>query len=147
MRVRGCAIVEQEDSILVMVYNYPNGRVHAIPGGNLDEGETLANCIVREFEEELGIVIELGDLLYVGDMTGSEHIKPAVHVIFRGKLISGTPKLNPDETTAADWAWLPKSQLKDTLLYPAINEALLQDHQEETPNPRYLGNCMHRKWA
>lgn len=147
MRVRGSAILRQDDKILVLIYHYPDGTVHAIPGGNLDDGEILADCIIREFQEELNLEIALDGLLYVGDMPGSEHIKPAVHVVFQGQLVSGTPKLNPQETSAAKWAWLPISELKNTLLYPAINEAILEDRDQTQPTPRYLGDCMKRKWA
>jgi len=146
MRVRGSAIIQQDDKILTLVYNYPEGRVHAIPGGNLDDGEILDQCIVREYQEELGLEIAIDRLLYVGDMPGSEHIKPAIHVIFQAHIVSGVPQLNPVETSAAEYLWLPLDQLEDILLYPAINQAILDDLNRD-PNPRYLGNCMTRKWA
>lgn len=37
------------------------------PGGGLEFGEGLTDCLIREFEEELGITVEIGDLFYVND--------------------------------------------------------------------------------
>ncbi len=37
------------------------------PGGGLEFGEGLKNCLAREFREELSIDIEVGDLFYCTD--------------------------------------------------------------------------------
>lgn len=37
------------------------------PGGGLEKGEGIADCVLREFKEELGIEIMLGKLFYVND--------------------------------------------------------------------------------
>lgn len=37
------------------------------PGGGLEKGEGLKDCLIREFKEELGIGIEVGELFYVND--------------------------------------------------------------------------------
>jgi 8-oxo-dGTP pyrophosphatase MutT (NUDIX family) len=34
-----------------------------LPGGRLEAGETIAQCLAREVEEELGIGVEVGPLL------------------------------------------------------------------------------------
>ena len=38
------------------------GGAYAFPGGKLELGETLQECIKRELKEELGIEAEVGDL-------------------------------------------------------------------------------------
>jgi len=37
------------------------------PGGGLEFGEGLADCLKREIKEELGIEAEIGELFYVND--------------------------------------------------------------------------------
>lgn len=37
------------------------------PGGGLEEGEGIKDCLIREFQEELGIEIEVGELIYLTD--------------------------------------------------------------------------------
>lgn len=36
-----------------------------LPGGKLDQGESVFDCLKREFGEELGVVPEIGKLLYI----------------------------------------------------------------------------------
>jgi mutator protein MutT len=37
------------------------------PGGGLEFGEGVKDCLIREFQEELGIAISVGDLVYLTD--------------------------------------------------------------------------------
>lgn len=145
MRVRGCALIRREGKILVLVYHYSNGTVFALPGGNLDEGETIEGSIVREYEEELGIQVSLDRLLYVGDMMANAFVAQTVHIVFEGHILVGEPLLNPQQTSANGVIWLEESKLADVILYPDIKAALLSDGMEMSP--RYLGDSMTREWA
>ena len=145
MRVRGCALIRKEGKILVLVYHYPNGTVYAIPGGNIDEGETIENSVIREFEEELGIQVAIDRLLYVGDMMANQYVAQTVHIVFEGHILLGEPQLNPEQTSANDCIWLEESRLEDVILYPEIKKALLEDG--ENTSPRYLGDSLTREWA
>lgn len=60
--------------ILMMRQNGKNFWV--FPGGTLEDGESLAECAVRELQEETGLGIEIERLLYIGEL-----IDPARQVI------------------------------------------------------------------
>lgn len=144
MRVRGAAMVIRDDRLLVLVYHYPKGDVYAIPGGGLHEGETLADSVVREFREELRLDIRLGELFCVADMMDQPKIPQTLHVVFRAEIVAGEPNLNPEETSAAAFEWLPLDQVAQKRLYPAINQQL----QHNPPGGLgYVGECQHREWA
>ena len=145
MRVRGCALIRKEGKILLLVYHYPKGTVYAIPGGNIDEGETIEKSVIREFEEELGIQVAIDRLRYVGDMMANQYVAQTVHIVFEGHILLGEPKLNPEHTSADDCIWLDESRLSEVVLYPEIKNALLEDGQN--PTPRYLGDSLTREWA
>jgi len=147
MRVRGCAMIREENKLLVLAYDYPKGRIHALPGGGVRAGETLADSVRRELAEELRITVEIGGLRYIGDMMAQGEIGQTVHVVFEGRIVSGTPTLDPNETSADEALWLDLAELEEVGLYPAINEAILEDESEGGARPRYLGNCMRREWA
>ena len=147
MRVRGCALIREENKILVLAYDYPKGRIHALPGGGVRAGETLAESVRRELEEELGIAIEIGGLRYIGDMQAQGNIGQTVHVVFDGRILSGNPTLDPSQTSAEEVMWLDIGELDEVGLYPAINEAIMEDEIDGEWRPRYLGNCMRREWA
>lgn len=148
MRVRGCAMIERKGKLLVLCYDYPGGRIYAIPGGCMEAGESLAATVAREYQEELGLEVEVGNLRFVGDMMAQKgNIKQTVHVVFEGRILSGEPILNKEETSAVECQWLDKANLDKIRLYPAISDALSQDLQTGKTGARYLGNCLTRKWA
>ena len=146
MRVRGSAIIVQEQKILVLRYVYPKGTVYAIPGGGLEPGESLDETLVREFREELSLEIELGPLQYVSDMMPQGKIPQTLHVVFLGNILSGEPKLNPEHTSAAGFEWLPLEHAAGKKLYPALPIDAAELAQEQA-TPRYLGKCIAREWA
>lgn len=45
-----------------------DGSGYAVPGGHVDFGETNAETLVREFREEMGVAITVGDLKWVGEV-------------------------------------------------------------------------------
>lgn len=51
----------------VLVQRKRGDEYWALPGGRLEYGETLTECLEREFEEELGITIAVQDQVLVGE--------------------------------------------------------------------------------
>jgi ADP-ribose pyrophosphatase YjhB (NUDIX family) len=62
IRCRG--IILHNDKILAVKHS-KDGSYFALPGGHLEWGESVIECIKREITEELGIIPEIGRLLYV----------------------------------------------------------------------------------
>lgn len=64
---RGAAIVPYGDKIILMRRERGYGKrkkiYYTIPGGGKEEGETIRDTTVREIKEELGIDIEISELL------------------------------------------------------------------------------------
>lgn len=66
MKIVGTAIIlNEKDEILIG--QRPEGKDLAglweFPGGKLEKGETIEQCIVREIKEELDVICEVGDYL------------------------------------------------------------------------------------
>src|SRR5262249_41271346 len=54
-------VLDPEDRVLLVRFDWPNKTVWALPGGGVDSGETLERAIVRELAEESGLrEVELG---------------------------------------------------------------------------------------
>ena len=65
LRVYGLLIA---DNGVLVTDEYRAGMIMTkFPGGGLEKGEGLADCLIREFEEELAISIEVKNLYYVND--------------------------------------------------------------------------------
>jgi len=51
------------------------------PGGGVEHGEGIANALMREFNEELGISISIGELFYVNDFFQASAFNPNDQII------------------------------------------------------------------
>ncbi|HNS15886.1 MAG TPA: NUDIX domain-containing protein, partial [Syntrophorhabdaceae bacterium] len=55
------AIIEKDGRVLIAKRKRAySGYLWEFPGGKMEEGESLEECLKREIEEELGIEIEVG---------------------------------------------------------------------------------------
>ncbi|CCH00676.1 NUDIX hydrolase [Fibrella aestuarina BUZ 2] len=138
MKVRPAVVLRQNDSVLLMHYRYGDTDVFALPGGNPDPGEDLEATLERELEEELGISIQVSQLLFCGVVNNGGRREDVLHCVFMGDWLGGDPALNPEHTTARAIVWQPLDTLPDLNLYPNVGEAILDYHAALLPTA-YLG--------
>ncbi len=63
------AVIRKGNLVLVQVKQSPSGKRYlTLPGGRLEYGETVADCVVRECVEEIGVAPVVGDVLHVADV-------------------------------------------------------------------------------
>lgn len=108
-----------------MRYCYGGQDVFALPGGNPDRDETLPETIRREIQEELGVSVDVGEMILAGEMLLTQRNDDVLHVVFEAHNLRGEPALNPDETTALELVWKPLAELNKLSMYPNIG-AILQ---------------------
>ena len=64
----GAVIVDAGARVLLVKRRYePLAGQWSLPGGAVDVGETLAECVVRELHEETGLEVEIGPVIEVFD--------------------------------------------------------------------------------
>ena len=124
MNVRPSALIwrqyANQTQVLLMRYCYGGQDVFALPGGSPDRGETLPDTIRREIREELGISVDIGEMILAGEMLLSQRNDDVLHVVFAARNVQGEPTLNPAETTALDLVWKPVADLDKLNMYPNI---------------------------
>lgn len=76
MIVRATGILIKDANILLLDQDVTSSRRWSLPGGKVEPGEKLGDCLVREFREETGLEITMERLLYVCDL-----IKEDTHVL------------------------------------------------------------------
>jgi len=86
VRVRVTGVIIEDGRILLLNQNVGSGRLWSLPGGKLEDGETLSEALVREMREETGLDVEPGRLLYVCDNLPA-HV---VHMTFEARRTGGT---------------------------------------------------------
>jgi ADP-ribose pyrophosphatase YjhB (NUDIX family) len=86
--VRVTGVVIEEGQILLLKQDTGAGRSWSLPGGKVEEGESLGDALVREMREETGIEVKVGRLLYICDyLPAGSHV---VHVTFEATRVGGT---------------------------------------------------------
>ncbi|MFD2262226.1 NUDIX domain-containing protein [Lacibacterium aquatile] len=109
----GAAILDDQGRLLLVKRRRePEADHWGLPGGKLDFGETVVDCIAREIAEELGIVIAVGPLLCVVDQIAADHhwVAPT----HRARIESGTPAIQ-EPKALADWGWFAIDALPSPL--------------------------------
>lgn len=117
-------ITENDHGQILMVKTH---RGHWVfPGGQVENGETLPQALIREINEESGIDVEVDKLIGVYSNTcsylgykGVEMVPTKVMMDFTCKLIGG--HLRTSEETPES-KWIPKDQVLDYMDNPNIIE-------------------------
>ena len=118
----GVAVIWNDAGQILIDRRKPNGLLGGLwefPGGKVELGETIPDCIQREIQEELGIEIEVGDRLIIIDHTYSHfHVTLNVH---HCKHLSGEPQpLQCDEIR-----WVELADL-DSYPFPKANLQIIE---------------------
>ena len=83
------------------------------PGGKVEEGESLSDCLRRELKEELGVSSEIGDVLITSDYAYKHgHIRL---IGMEAKIVGGNLNL----TVHDQYDWLRPSEILKLNLAPA----------------------------
>jgi 8-oxo-dGTP pyrophosphatase MutT (NUDIX family) len=139
MRIRNsakCVVIDRGRVLLTRCVD-ARGEWFCFPGGGQDPGETLAEAAAREFHEETGARVIVGDMLCVLEWHDAAHDTHAVEFYFRATLQPGSEPgmgVEPDNCqVGVDWINLKK--LADIDLQPAALKEVLRD----TGRFHYLG--------
>jgi 8-oxo-dGTP diphosphatase len=88
VRVRG--IIMHEGKLLGVKHPHDTSFC-ALPGGHLEWGEEIKECLSREMVEELGVIPEIGRLLYINNFMDGD-IRQSVEFFF--EIINSQDYLN-----------------------------------------------------
>lgn len=124
MKLVTAAVIRRNDAIL-LARRQPGQKLAGyweFPGGKVEEGETLPACLQREMVEELGVEVQIGEVVATSDYV---YAHGAIHLVaLETSILSG--ELRP--TVHDQVAWVPLAQLLQYRLAPAdipIAEALV----------------------
>ena len=126
------AIVERDGAVLLVRLNYgPRDGHWALPGGLVENDETMEEAAIRETKEETGFDVQLDGLLASWMRPGF----PILVVTYRAHIVGGELRIAPDEASEA--AFFPKAELPplDEIAWPSTSHGLDAWRAYEPPGP------------
>jgi 8-oxo-dGTP diphosphatase len=113
------ALDDQGRMLLIQRAHEPQKGKWAVPGGKVEPGESMRDTAAREVLEETGLVVEPGEVVWVGEI-----IEPGFHMVlidYAGRVVGGHLDHSDD---AADVRWVTPEEARSLPLTPTMIEML-----------------------
>ena len=112
--VAGHALIRSEEGCLVLrrseINDYMPGKWD-IPGGTVEPGETIEQCITREVREEAGLVVAVDRIVYAYTNVSQLPQRQTIQTVYLCGLVTGRIRLDPEEHDC--FRWVPARQLQE----------------------------------
>lgn len=125
IRIRVAGLVFEENKVLMVAHKKKDEIYWLLPGGGVEYQESLDEALKREFLEELGLDVTVGDIALIADSiepNGKRHI---VNIVFWCNLKNQSIRLG-NEKILYDFSFKHVSELADIVMYPPLNEYIIQ---------------------
>lgn len=103
----GGILIKDEKVLLVQVNYGSNKGLWMLPGGIVEEGESLEDAVVREIHEETGITVQPSRVIGIrsGVRQVGNHAETGIYIVFEVDYVSGeTRALDANEISAIKYA-------------------------------------------
>lgn len=126
--LRACGLLRVADKLLIST---ESDGVNTLPGGAVKMGETTSETMVREFQEETGLVVESGSLIAIVENFLNYQKSPyhqmiyvyAVHLAKEPTVL--TKLVNEDDMSTA---WCAITDIPQLNLQPSIYHTIIDQY-------------------
>lgn len=89
-RIRVAAVIPHGDGLVVVRHRKDGLSYHLLPGGGVEQGETIAEALSREVLEETGLSCELVAPLFINDSIAPDGTRHVVQLTFLARPTGGS---------------------------------------------------------
>ncbi len=127
--VGASAVVERGDGAVALIKRLwePGTGLWALPGGFIEYGEPVRETARREVEEEIGLKVEIGDLIGVYDIIKRSPEGGVVYhfitICYRARVLGNSFELKPGEDVGGA-RWFMPSEISPDIVTDTTWQAL-----------------------
>lgn len=143
-RVRVAALIQLGDEVVLVRHRMGDRTYHLLPGGGVAWGETLEAALTREVEEETGLAISVGDVLFVNDTIDPSGDRHVINITFGATATGGAITTDPSDPRVEAVDLYPASSLDDLDLRPPMAGAIALALSGDTSTGRVYRGSLYR---
>ena len=128
MEKHSVACIAFHENKVLIAHRNPTGQMGGrweFPGGKVEDGETFEQAIIREFKEEFGITVKVGD--FIAEKQFLNNGIPFVLHAYRIEVPHTGERTKYELTEHTGYAWTSLDSIRglhfvdsDTLIYPDV---------------------------
>ncbi|MCK5863495.1 MAG: NUDIX domain-containing protein [Candidatus Hydrogenedentes bacterium] len=145
-RVRVAAVIIRDNTILLAEHRKNNKTYYLLPGGGVDQGETLHDALVRELWEETRLEIQPARLLFVCESIAPDTSRHIIQLAFAATIDKQAHPAPGEDPRVVAAHFFSDKVLPTLPMFPPIQETLTAGLRNGFSDiPPNLGNCWQPK--
>jgi len=143
-KIRPSVVLIRNKKVLLLKSKYSSGEFYLLPGGRMEDFDTIEDTAIRETKEETNYDIKITKLLYIQEWIDKKRKKDVLYMIFLGEIIDGkeTHLNDPclEKGNIKGIKWFNVEKMREITFYPKDIVPLLKEDckQEFNKCPIFL---------